>query len=143
MHLLLSCFFARDMSHEVEVSGVLPQYALAIILAQATTSPSPNASPSCAIPNQEAKLISAVFPRISLFDRQRAEANGEVVRAAVVRVLIGPDGQVQEAAIWKTSEDDNLDKKAIAAARASKYTPKIVHCMPTPGVYLVSTPFVT
>lgn len=131
------------MDRDVETSGVLPQYALTIALAQATTSPSPNASPSCATPNQEAKLISAVFPRISLFDEQRAEANGEVVRTAVVRVLIGPDGQVQEASIWRTSEDDNLDKKAIAAASASKYAPKIVHCVPTPGVYLFTAPFVT
>jgi TonB family protein len=88
-------------------------------------------------------IVSPVFPRISLFDEQRAEANGEIVRAAVVRVVIGPDGQVRETSIWKTSEDDNLDKKTIAAARASKCSPEIVNCIPTPEVYLFSAPFVT
>jgi TonB family protein len=59
---------------------------------------------------------------------------------ATVKVLIGPDGSVQNAMIYRSSGNTALDNAAVTAAKAATYSPKVVNCQPAAGVYLLRLP---
>lgn len=52
-----------------------------------------------------------------------------------VEVLLGPDGLVKRASMFRSSGSSVLDDAAIAAVENSIYRPKRIRCTPTYGVY--------
>lgn len=60
---------------------------------------------------------------------------------AMVEVLIGTNGVVEEASIHQSSGYPAADAAAIDAARATIYRPKVVNCRPAEGRYLFKADF--
>ena len=113
-----------------------------LILAAVATmapSPSPAALPPCTKPNHEGGLLKAVVPKVSPVQLNQAEDDGAQMWATV-KLLIGPDGSVQEATIYRSSGSTALDNAAVTAAKAATYSPKVVNCQPVAGVYLLRLP---
>jgi TonB family protein len=54
---------------------------------------------------------------------------------AIVNVTVGPDGVVQMASMYKSTDAPDGDKEALRVARATIYSPKLVDCKPTTGTY--------
>lgn len=99
--------------------------ALQAGVAQADAPPSPAVSvdPSC---NSEAKVSHGVNPTFP--DSARNFKFG--IAVVLVDVHIDYAGNLITAMIYKSSGMADLDASAIAAARASTYTPKRVNCKP-------------
>lgn len=53
--------------------------------------------------------------------------------AAIVQVDVGPDGQVLDATLEKSSGDPNVDAAALAAARATTFAPATSNGLPVHG----------
>jgi TonB family protein len=118
-------------------------HAVMFLVAQATPSPTPLASKwPCAVPTHEAKILKRASPHVSSATVAQAEAAG-AKPVADVRILVGPDGSVQEASIYTTSGSAALDSAAIATAKASTFTPKVIYCKPVSGVYQFPVDFTT
>lgn len=60
---------------------------------------------------------------------------------AVVTVTVGPDGSVQKAIMYKSTGTPDGDKEALRIARTTTYTPKVVDCKPTAGIYRLRVDF--
>ncbi len=84
----------------------------------------------CAEPNAEAKAVHTVTPAYP-----REAASKALEGGVTVRVTIGVNGSVTAASVLKTSGNAALDAAAVAAAKASTFTPKTVNCAPTPASY--------
>jgi TonB family protein len=88
---------------------------------------------NCDVPNREAGILHRANPQLpSSF---RHGATGKLISMQVV-VLLGPDGLVKRASMWKSSGDDDLDDAAIAAVQQSTYRPKLSGCTAAYGVYI-------
>ena len=93
----------------------------------------------CAVPTHEATIANEVRPDLSSADIERAKAMNAKM-SAVIRILVGPDGKVQDTRLIKSTGNLTLDVAAMRAARASTFNPKEIDCRPVSGVYRL--PFV-
>lgn len=97
---------------------------LSILLAQAM--PNPAATNACLHEAAVLHAATAVYP---------VSVPKGVLTYAVVTVTVGPEGVVQKAVMYKSTATPDGDKEALRVARESTYTPKVVDCKPTTGVY--------
>jgi TonB family protein len=58
---------------------------------------------------------------------------------ATVSVLVGPDGRVEKATIYRSSGYLQFDIASIRAAKSSRYKPKLIDCKPVEGTVLFKT----
>jgi TonB family protein len=96
----------------------------------------PGVTPSgpCNTPAEEAAVIKRAPLDVSPSDAQKALAAGASADMDV-EVLLGPDGLVKRASMFRSSGSTELDDAAIAAVEKSVYRPKRIRCLPTYGVY--------
>jgi TonB family protein len=89
---------------------------------------------SCTMPEEEAAVVKRAPLDISPSDAQKALAAGASPDMDV-EVMLGPDGLVKRASMFRSSGSAVLDDAAIAAVVNSAYRPKRIQCAPTYGVY--------
>ena len=97
----------------------------------------PTPAPLCNFPEKEATVLNeqqAAFP-----ESARSWIKQPVV--SLIEVTVSDAGKVKAASIYKSSGNADLDKAAIAAARASTYAPRTSRCVPVEGVYLFRAEF--
>jgi len=102
-------------------------------------SPKPDATPkpSCANPNADAAVKgAAVEPEFPTTMRERG-ATG----TTEIEVALDAAGTPIELEIHRSSGFEILDRAALAAARATSYTPAVVNCVKTAGRYLFTVDF--
>lgn len=99
--------------------------------------PSPTQRPSCAVPNADAATkgepVQPDYPDIA---RQQGLAG-----TTQVKVALDAKGNVTDVSVYKSAGAAVLDQAALKAARQTAYTPEIVDCVPTGGVYLFRADF--
>ncbi|HLY02903.1 MAG TPA: TonB family protein [Candidatus Cybelea sp.] len=105
--------------------------ALAILIAQATPSPSATLCMTEAAGVEKGAVVQI----------DEVPTN-QGAFYATVSVLVGPDGKVEKATIVKPSGNFQFDMASVTAAKHSTYTPKKVDCMPVEGTVLFNTSFV-
>ncbi len=98
--------------------------------------PLPTPRPSCAVPNKEAATTRAVQPDYPDIARQQGAAG-----TTQVKVSLSATGAVLGTAVYRSSGNAALDSAALAAARASAYSPEIENCERVPGSYLFQADF--
>lgn len=99
--------------------------------APVSTAPPGTPKPACKTPYQDATVVSqaqAEYP-----DAARELNLGEV--QVYVTVTVGPTGSLLDAKVTRSANNMELDQAALAAAKQSTYSPKIVNCQPTTGSY--------
>ncbi len=98
-----------------------------------TAPPAPTTAPApkCAIPMRDAVATNKVPPDYPELAR---EQNLGVV-TVLVKVTVGASGALSAATIQQSSGNSSIDNAAIAAAKASSYSPKIENCLPVSGDY--------
>lgn len=101
--------------------------ALFFLLAQAA--PSPTAS-ACDL---SVDVVKPEYPRD--FD---LPSEVRPYRATIA-VVVGPDGKVRSAKVYKSSGDLEFDMASIRAAKASKYRPQVINCKPVEATYYFLT----
>ena len=82
----------------------------------------------CSQPHVDVRVVKAVEPAMS--DTARRQG---AVGTVQVRVTLDVDGSVLGASIYKSSGNSELEKAALAAARASTYSPEMQDCHPVGG----------
>ncbi len=92
---------------------------------------------TCQAPNVNATVTSPVEPVYP----PSAQGKGLGAVTVVVEVTIGPTGAVQNAVIYKSSGNADIDASAIHAAQQSTYSPKLFHCKPVTGKFLFRADF--
>jgi TonB family protein len=89
---------------------------------------------TCTMAGEEAVVAKRAPLDVSPSDAQKALAAG-ASRDMDVEVMLGPDGLVKRASMFRSSGSALLDDAAIAAVVNSVYRPKRIRCVPTYGVY--------
>ncbi len=89
---------------------------------------------SCITPGEEAAVVKRAPLDVSAPDAQKALAAGASPDMDV-EVLLGPDGLVKRASMFRSSGSAVLDDAAVAAVESSVYRAKRIRCVPTYGVY--------
>lgn len=89
----------------------------------------------CTTPNADVTISNPATPRFP-----EGETFHGLVRGSA-RVTIGPDGDVVNAKIAKSTGNAALDQSVLKAAKQSTYTPKIANCKPVEGTYLFFVQF--
>jgi TonB family protein len=112
--------------------------ALAVTPAAYAGSPSARDAASavaaaCAHPNSDALVVTAAPPLLP--------HGFKVTGYVTVAVTIAPSGRVVHTAILHSSGNTDIDNAVAAAARQSKYSPKIVNCTPVQGSYVFRADF--
>lgn len=92
-----------------------------------TTAP----APKCAVPYRDAVATNKVPPD---YPEMAREQNLGVV-TVLVKVTVGATGALTAATVQQSSGNSSIDSAAVAAARASSYSAKIVNCLPVAGDY--------
>ncbi|HET9029995.1 MAG TPA: TonB family protein [Candidatus Aquilonibacter sp.] len=138
--LMKSLRVRKQMKRRGGVGAHLPLYGRmlcsVVFTACAFTPASLAVATSCAHPVMEASATLAVDPETYV-----ASPHDFPVAAALVSVTIGPDGNVRNVLIYKSTGIMRLDRAALLAARASRYAPKLVNCEPVTGEYLFRAEF--
>jgi hypothetical protein len=94
------------------------------------------ASPGeCKSVGREAGVLNRAPLGITAADLRRQPATQAGME---VEILLGPDGDVKRAWMYRSSGSDLADDAAIAAVQNSVYRPKMYRCTPTYGVYRFS-----
>ena len=101
--------------------------------AVATASAAPP-RPACSVPNVPAHTISTAMP-------QTPDGVEGLPATAEVAVTLDAAGRVTDLHIYRSAYDQQLDRAAIAAAKASTYAPALVDCLPAGGTYLFTVEF--
>ena len=101
--------------------------------AVATASAAPP-RPACSVPNAPARTISAAMP-------QTPDGVEGLPATAEVQVTLDAAGRVTDLRIYRSAYNQQLDRAAIAAAKASTYAPALVDCLPAGGTYLFTVEF--
>jgi TonB family protein len=101
--------------------------------ALATASAAPP-RPACSVPNAPARTISAAMP-------QTPDGVEGLPATAEVQVTLDAAGRVTDLRIYRSAYNQQLDRAAIAAAKASTYAPALVDCLPAGGTYLFTVEF--
>jgi TonB family protein len=60
---------------------------------------------------------------------------------AEVQVTLDAAGRVTDLSMYRSAYNPQLDRAAIAAAKASTYAPALVDCLPAGGTYLFTVEF--
>jgi TonB family protein len=89
---------------------------------------------ACNTAGEEAVVVKRAPLDVSPADAQKALGAGASPDIDV-EVLLGPDGLVKRASMFRSSGSSVLDDAAITAVENSIYRPKRIHCTPTYGVY--------
>jgi protein TonB len=105
--------------------------------APVTTAPPGTPKPACKTPYMDATVVNQAQPEYP--DSARDLGLGEVQVA--VEVTISPTGSLVGTKIAQSGGNMALDNAALAAARQSTYSPKIVNCQPVQGDYLFKVTF--
>jgi periplasmic protein TonB len=92
--------------------------------------------PSCSQPHVDPTTKNAVQPDYPEIAREQG-ASG----TAEVKVTLDATGNVLSASIQQGTGSKVLDDSAIAAAKASTFSPEIDNCQPTGGTYLFRADF--
>jgi TonB family protein len=99
--------------------------------------PTPTPKPACAVPNKDAAIkgsaAEADYPDI-------AKQQG-AVGTTQVKVSLDAAGGIASVTVYKSSGNQALDNSALAAAKATSYTPETVNCVPEAGSYLFRVDF--
>jgi len=97
----------------------------------------PTPRPQCANPNMDAAIkgdpVSPDYP-----DSARQQG---AVGTTQVQVNLLATGAVASVSIYKSAGNAQLDQAALAAARATSYSPELVNCVKTAGSYLFRADF--
>ncbi|MEO6913881.1 MAG: TonB family protein [Candidatus Baltobacteraceae bacterium] len=93
--------------------------------------PAPTPAARCAVPYRDAVATNKVPPD---YPEMAREQNLGVV-TVLVKVTVGASGSLTNATVQQSSGNSSIDNAAVAAARASSYSPKIVNCLPVAGDY--------
>jgi protein TonB len=101
----------------------------------ATPQPTPT-PPRCSQPHKDATTTRPVEPDYPDMARQQG-----AVGTTQVKVSLSATGSVIDATVYKGSGNQFLDRAAIAAAKASSYSPEVEDCQRVPGVYLFRADF--
>jgi TonB family protein len=101
--------------------------------AVATASAAPP-RPACSVPNAPARTISVAMP-------QTPDGVEGLPATAEVQVTLDAAGRVTDLSIYRSAYNPQLDRAAIAAAKASTYAPALVDCLPAGGTYLFTVEF--
>ncbi|HEY1883621.1 MAG TPA: energy transducer TonB, partial [Candidatus Cybelea sp.] len=91
------------------------------------------ASAACTHPNVEASVTDPQPPVLP----HGLKASGTVE----VSVTIAPNGTVTRTSVVKSSGSATIDDSVVAAARKSKYSPKVANCAPVEGSYIFRADF--
>ena len=97
-----------------------------------TAAPIASATPSGPIAIQE-----STFRYKAPLEYPQMEVEEHIEGTVIVLVTIGPDGSLESATIAESSGDVHLDEAALAAARASRYTPYLVNGAPVEQQYKI------
>ena len=95
-----------------------------------------NVDNSCNTPNVQASTAYA-----AVADRPNVADEMHLTGTTLVQVDLDDTGALVSAEVAKSSGVGVLDRAALAAARASKFTPAIQNCTPTAGSYLFEVDF--
>jgi TonB family protein len=98
------------------------------------TASAPPPRPACSVPNAPARTISAAMP-------QTPDGVEGLPATAEVQVTLDAAGRVTDLRIYRSAYNQQLDRAAIAAAKASTYAPALVDCLPAGGTYLFTVEF--
>jgi len=98
------------------------------------TAPAISPRPACSVPNAPAHTILAAMP-------ETPDGVAGLPATAEVQVTLDAAGRVTNLRIYRTANDQQLDRAAIAAARTSTYAPALVDCLPAGGTYLFTVEF--
>jgi TonB family protein len=90
--------------------------------------------PACSVPNAPAHTLSAAMP-------QTPDGVEGLPATAEVQVTLDTTGRVTDLRIYRSAYNQQLDRAAIAAAKASTYAPALVDCLPSGGTYLFTVEF--
>ena len=91
--------------------------------------------PSCAHPNVAAHVTHVVPPDVP---QDLAQA---IQSTASIAVTLSAAGSVLGTSVYSSAGLFPLDRAAMAAARASTYTPSVRNCVPIGGTYLFTVTF--
>jgi protein TonB len=91
----------------------------------------PTPKPACSAPDVPAKTLVAQTPEVP----EDAQAQG-YTGTAKVKVDLDASGNVTGTSIYTSTGSMELDRAALAAARASRYAPEERNCKTVPGSYL-------
>jgi protein TonB len=109
----------------------------AVVSAAATASAQPEPTKaSCSQPHLDPRTENAVQPDYPDLAREQG-ASG----TAEVRVTLDARGDVLSAVIEQGTGSTLLDNAAVAAAKASTFSPEIEDCLPVGGTYLFRADF--
>ncbi|MFN2528711.1 MAG: energy transducer TonB [Candidatus Baltobacteraceae bacterium] len=91
----------------------------------------PTPKPACAVPSREAAATNLVTPE---YPESAREANlGPVV--VIVKITLSASASVLDASVLQSSQNSQIDRAAVQAARQSSYSPKLDNCAPVSGSY--------
>jgi TonB family protein len=103
----------------------------------ATAPPATPTPPRCALPHKDATTTRPVEPDYPDLARQQG-----AVGTVQVKIVLNSTGGVTNATVYKSSGNALLDRAAVAAARASSYSPEVEDCAPVNGgTYLFRADF--
>jgi TonB family protein len=92
---------------------------------------------ACPNENGDAAISGAAVQPDYPAEAREAGATG----VTQVKVTLNSRGAVTDAWVYKSAGNPDLDKAAILAATATKYTPEIVNCHPISGSYIYRAEF--
>ncbi len=93
-------------------------------------------APACSVPNVQASTAYA-----AIADRPDIANQYHLSGKTLVQVDIDAAGNLIGAEVAKSSGYGVLDRAALDAARASKFSPAVQNCTATPGSYLFEVDF--
>jgi TonB family protein len=102
----------------------------ALLVAQVSPSPAPLPTGPC---SHDAAIVTPVMPDLPASFHPAGPLTVEAI------VLLEADGSVGSATIARSSGYSAVDDAVIKAARASKYSPRVVACKAVEGRYLFRT----
>ncbi len=103
-------------------------------LAPEAPTPSPTPKPACSAPDIPAKALDAISPQAPP-DVQTGNTT------AKIKVDLDATGNVTSASVYESTGSMQLDRTALAAARASRYAPEEKNCKNVSGSYLFTVDF--
>ncbi len=104
--------------------------------ARGVSAAEPPVKATCSAPDHLANLKAPSPPEYPTIAR-----NEGITGSTVVRISLGPSGDVRNATVARSSGFAALDREALASARISKYEPETVSCRPVAGDYFVNVTF--
>jgi len=105
-----------------------------------------NGAPAAAAQDQGARATCVASAPAALSGIVPAEtpaffSRTGVTGSAEVQISLSPTGELENAAIAKSSGNEQLDQAAIKAARQQKYSPEVNNCQAVSGIYLLGVDF--